>query len=285
MSNNDYYKMDEHPPLRKFAYIGRREDFLKRMRYLASFAEEENWEYDDPNNTDPLSQKYGVLYQYIMHTFTKALEDGLIEITDTHAIFNTGLFSRRDQQEIYMLFEKNKFNPESKVQYLPEWYFSNFYISPAHEIPQNLRSKLPDYVDYFKDCPEHMFFDPKLHVEISMKHILENMDRLPQQLQQMGEEFVTQFINVGWVTMKKRIQRNNRLVVPQYFNKKIMYLAPLKFLDGYIPLAIERHESSYRINTAFTPGMAYCNARLLMKPESNWLTNHNQAKNLIKTIA
>ncbi|PXC43252.1 hypothetical protein C9762_16605, partial [Listeria monocytogenes] len=29
----------------------------------------------------------------------------------------------------------------------------------------------------------------------------------------------------------------------------------------------------YRINTILTPGMAYCNARLIMKPESNWLNN------------
>lgn len=270
---NDCFRMEDYPPLRKFAYIGSREDFLKRMRYLASLAEEEIWEYVSPNHVDDLSKKYGVLYQYIQHTFSKALEDDMIVLTQTHAIFNTGLFSRKGAQEIYMLFEKNKYTPRHEGMWVPDWFFTNFFVSSANEIPRNVRSKLPDYVDYFRHCPEDMYFDPDLHIEISMQHILDNINRLPRELQQLGETIVSQFIYDGSSSMKKRIKRNNRLVIPQYYNKKIMYLAPLRFGDRNIPLAIEKNGNTYRINTAFTPDIAYCNARLLMKPESNWLMN------------
>ncbi len=52
-----------------------------------------------------------------------------------------------------------------------------------------------------------------------------------------------------------------------------MYLAPLMIGKEVVPVAIERNDDTYRINTILTPGMAYCNARLVMKPESNWLKN------------
>ena len=76
---------------------------------------------------------------------------------------------------------------------------------------------------------------------------------------------------------KKRIRRNMRLVIPQFYNNQIMYLLPIQ-----IPIDDEKFETmalaveltstkQYRANTIFTKAMAYEKARLLMKPESNWL--------------
>ena len=77
---------------------------------------------------------------------------------------------------------------------------------------------------------------------------------------------------------KKRIKRNMRLVVPQFYNGSIMYLLPLSipFEDDKVvtfALAVERFKNKYRANTIFTLDMAYGKARLLMRPESNWLLN------------
>ena len=76
---------------------------------------------------------------------------------------------------------------------------------------------------------------------------------------------------------KKRINRNLRLVVPQYYRKQIMYLMPIDIPISdekkvTMALAVELTKSKqYRANTIFTKEMAYEKARLLMKPESNWL--------------
>lgn len=276
--DDNYNKMDEHPPLRTFAYIGTREQFLKKIHYLAQLAEEENWSYDDPAHLDSLSQKYGVLYQYIQHTFAKAKEDNLVVTTENYAIFNTGLFSRIGQKEIYMLFSKNKFvqvlDEKGQNKQIPEWFFNSFFISSAHEIPTELRAVLPPYINYFSGNEVLMYFDPTLPIDGNIEHIVEdNFDRLPFQLQSLDVTIINQIIESGKDSMLKRVKRNNRLVVPQYYNKKIMYLAPLKFGNEYIPLAIEKHDKTYRINTILTQGMAYCNARLITKPESNWLIN------------
>ena len=43
-------------------------------------------------------------------------------------------------------------------------------------------------------------------------------------------------------------------------------------LDGYLmSVAVEEINGRYRVNTIFTLEMAYKNARLLMKPEADWL--------------
>lgn len=267
MSQNrgNYNKMAPVPPLKTFSSLG---NFNNKLYYLANhLAETEDWYYDNPNLDKEEFKKTGVLYQYIHHTFSKSLEDGKVIQTNSHAIMNTGLLTTSGE-EIFMLFAKNT-RPNEQ-----EWFFDSFYRSSAHEIPENMRGSLPEHIDYFLDQPELNYFDIKMPIFYNMDHIVrDNFERLPISLRQLDIQLIVSIMSASAENMKKRILRNNRLVVPQYYNKKIMYLAPLKFGSDTIPLAIEKHEQSYRVNTIFTPGMAYCNARLVMKPESNWLNN------------
>ena len=41
-------------------------------------------------------------------------------------------------------------------------------------------------------------------------------------------------------------------------------------------VAVEKINERYRVNTIFTLEMAYKNAKLLMKPEADWLTSITQ---------
>lgn len=267
VKENDYYLLDKYPPLRIYAFIGLNEQFIAKLKYLATLAEPENWYYANPNRErDEAYDSVAVLYQYIMHTFSKAQDDNKIVESDTHAIFNTGLLTVNGE-EIYMLFEMNE-------RETPKWYLSNFLKESAHEIPQDLRNKLPDHVDYFAQNNEAAYFDSSLPIIGSFDHIVnDNFERLPEVLKTLPHNMVSDYLNGSIEVMRKRILRNNRLVVPQYYNKKITYLVPLKIGDETIPLALERHDSTYRINTILTNGMAYCNARLVMKQESDWLLN------------
>lgn len=75
---------------------------------------------------------------------------------------------------------------------------------------------------------------------------------------------------------QQRIKRNMRLAIPQFYKNKIMFLVPLNIPVGEntyetMALAVEKINNQYRANTIFTKEIAYEKARLLMKPESNWL--------------
>lgn len=269
---NKYNQMEEFPPLRKYAYIGSRKDFMRKLKYLASQAEPECWYYDNPSYSLDEEKEYAVLYSYIFHTFSKAQDENKIYETENHSIFNTGLLTKLGE-ELYMLFEKNN-RYENDPENNSKWYFKIFVKSSDHDIPQEMRAHLPEHIDYFESCPSDLYFDTKLKITNNLEHILiENRDRLPELAQSFPDEILSQIIGSAEAQMKKRILRNNRLVVPQYYNKKIMYLAPLMIGNEIVPIAIERNGDTYRINTILTPGMAYCNARLIMKPESNWLKN------------
>lgn len=256
--------MDDVAPLKRFSVLG---NFNDKLLYLAEqLAEPENWHYENPKITAK-QKKYGVLFQYIYHTFSKNQDEGNLVIEDGFCIMNTGLLTTSGE-EIFMLFSENTRAGEQ------EWFFNSFYRASDRKIPESMRGKLPRHIDYFDGNPEDMYFNPRLTLLYNMEHIIkDNYERLPASLRQLDDSLLVSVLNSQAEQMKKRILRNNRLVVPQYYGKTIMYLAPLKFGKDVVPLAIEKNKNSYRINTILTPGMAYCNARLIMKPESNWLQN------------
>jgi len=275
MMNEKYYKMPTTPPLKKYAFLG---NFLSKLGYLSSLAEHENWRYDAPNAITEEQKNLSVLYQYIFHTFSKAQEENYIVESETHAIMNTGLLTQNGE-EIYMLFVRNSIPDAQK------WYFSSFFRESAHEIPEGLRASLPNHIDYFKDKPEDMYFNVSFPILANMDHIItDQFERVPNEIRVLGRETVNMVVGSAFEYMKKKILRNNRLVIPQYYNKQIMYLAPLQIGEVFIPLAIEKHSTTYRVNTIFTAGMAYCNARLIMKPESNWLINKESVNRENKKI-
>lgn len=274
--NLNYNVMSSQAPLSCFSSLP---GFLAKLNYLATrLAELEDWEYESGYTSESdtpelmrLRRKVGVLYQYIHHTFSKAQLESKIVFTDdrSFAIMNTGLLTT-SAEEIFMLFSKNTNTDDSR-----EYELAGFYRQSAHEIPVGLRAKLPSHIDYFENCPSDMYFNVNWEINANVEHIIrDNFHRLPETLKSIGDDqIIATTLNALMLTMKKRILRNNRLIVPQYYNHKIMYLAPLKYGNDIITLAIEKHEGTYRANTILTMGMAYCNARLIAKPESNWLVN------------
>jgi hypothetical protein len=129
----------------------------------------------------------------------------------------------------------------------------------------------PKIVSYF-DNPASLYFDPKKEIINNLDHILdENFMRFAQELQQKGKTYIRSLLLAAIELTKKRIQRNYRIAVPQYYQDNITYLLPLD-LDGYkMALVVACLNGRYRANTIFTLEMAYKNARLLMKPEADWL--------------
>ena len=76
--------------------------------------------------------------------------------------------------------------------------------------------------------------------------------------------------------MKKKVAANYKMAVPQYYSGKIQLLLPLCLVDPNKPdLALVVSKNSvgnyYQGHTCLTLEMAYNNARLNAKPESNWL--------------
>ncbi len=246
-----------------YAFCGASEGFAKMIDYLASIAEEEKWSFDDnaPNI---------ILHKYIKGTFKQCYAQGKILLSDdkSYSCFNTGLLTKNGN-DIVAMFSKNT---KADAQ---EWYMMGYKDITERQFLNTFNS-VPEIATYTENY-EQYYFNPNYPIVLSTDHILDdNWERI-KEIVPLSKSIVKGLL-VGVVEeSKKRVQRNLRLVIPQFYNNQIMYLLPIQIPvddDKYetMALAIELTATKqYRANTIFTKAMAYEKARLLMKPESNWL--------------
>ena len=247
----------------EFAFCGANEGYAKMLEYLASIAEPEKWTFD-PNNPN------SVLFKYLGGTFKQCyLQDKILYSYDgKNACFNTGLLTKNGNDIVAVFTKNNKENAQ-------EWYLQGFRDITERNF-LNIFDKVPSIATY-TDNYEELYFNPNYPIIISTDHILDdNWERIHEVIPL--SKTIVKGLLVGVVEeTKKKIHRNMRLVIPQFYNGKIMYLMPIQIPiddDKYetMALAVELTcTNQYRANTIFTKSMAYEKARLLMKPESNWL--------------
>lgn len=232
------------------------------LEFLSNIAESEEW-----SNAD---SSVGILFKYIAGTFKQCYnQDKILNTPDmNNCCFNTGLMTPNGN-DIVAVFEKNQ---RTNAQ---EWRLQGFR-DVTERIFMNMFTEVPQIATYTNNY-EEFYFNPNIPIVISSDHILDdNWDRIKEVIPLDKAVVKTLLIGVVEET-KKRIKRNMRLVVPQFYNNQIMYLMPIEIpiSDGQkevMALAVELTANNiYRANTIFTKAMAYEKARLLMKPESNWL--------------
>lgn len=85
-----------------------------------------------------------------------------------------------------------------------------------------------------------------------------------------------QLFNGAIETAKRMLEANYKTAIPQFYRGKIQLLVPICLQAPNKPdLALTcvktEDKSKYLGRTCLTLEMAYNNARLIAKPESNWL--------------
>lgn len=256
-------QIEEEMYLQKFAFCGTQEGFMRSIDALAKMAEEEVWTInpEEPNS---------VLFKYILGTFKQCyIQNKILYAHDqSHCCFNTGLLTPNGN-DILCVFRKNDWENAQP------WALK-FFADKTERRYMDLFSEIPNLATYTENF-EEFYFNPDYEIIISTDHILDdNWERISAVVPL--DKPIVKSLLVGVIEEAKiKIKRNIRLVVPQYYHNEIMYLLPIRIPipnNQYVTmaLAIELTQSNkYRANTIFTKEMAYEKARLLMKPESNWL--------------
>ena len=217
---------------------------------LSKIANSEIW----TNSTYP---NKGILANYIVKTYDKLTSEKKITIGQDYALFNTGLFNKYYDQ-IYA------YQSRAKISFLTGYELGKIGIKER-----------PERANYFEK-PELLLFDWHYPIDVHYTHILDddkNRQRLPQEF--LDSDNKINIINGALDTMKKKVSANYKLAIPQYYEGKIQLLLPLCLLSDNKPdiaIAVTKMEDSYQGHTCLTLDMAYNNARLIAKPESNWLS-------------
>jgi hypothetical protein len=269
-----------------------------RLHDLSVLAEPERWTYVRV----PAPVQLPILDSYIRHTFARLSEQDRIQTTSTAACFNTGLLTP-SQEQIYGVFNvaqrfdhRQLVGPGNKKWFLKGWARAGDRLLTG--FPQ-----LPALPTYWDD-PGDLIFNPALQVELNLDHIIrDNLNRFPEELggklgrdgvpteedltsededreQQSSIEEVRVPLalrNALEGAMKHSIrlaQRSYRVAVPQFHRGHVQLLLPLYMRDADtvdLALTMEKHGDWYRGATVLYPDWAYRHARLLARPNSEWL--------------
>jgi len=237
-------------------------DYNARIKELAEKALPEKWNFEDEND-------YSILKNYLKYTFNKLQDENKVIETDTYCAFNTGLFSHY-YEPIYVYGEINKNTSENASR----WYFKGF--KDEYELGSlDILEKFPERADYFSD-PSRLVFNWHLKVNKNYRHILDDLStsqRLPDSIKNSNIPLET--LKGVIDTAVQRVIANYKLAVPHYYCNKIQLMIPLCFNNTKTPdvaLVLDRMKGNYyQAVTCLDLKMAYMDARLIAKPESDWL--------------
>lgn len=216
---------------------------------LSKKAHTENWS----NKTYPNN---GILTNYIVKTYDKLTDEKKIIIGTNYALFNTGLFTKY-YEPIYA------YQSGTEISFLTAYELGGIGITER-----------PERANYF-ESPDLLLFDWHYTIDVHYPHILEdkgNQKRIPKEV--LESKNIVNTLDGAINKMKKKVSANYKLAIPQYYEGKIQLLLPLCLADDDIPdlaLVVPKTNNVYRGHTCLTLDMAYNNARLIAKPESNWL--------------
>lgn len=289
--------------LLQWAWMG---DFRQVISDLKSIALKERWYYKNQNPTYP----FPILSKYLTYTFFRlSKENGKIKTNEQYAAFNTGLVNNL-YEPIYALFEKNRVQGRQDW-YFHEFCISGvgkagkILASNFNPLPERAQFfNNPAELIYDSNAPEpqmnwnHIILDnvSRLPMEFleenkpagflfrdtnSMNTIEKNQyyQSLAEAIENDSKKFraiKNRFADSLSLALK-RVQWNFKTAIPMYYpsNNKMSLLLPLSLIDDDVidlALVAEKTQSgSYLGHTILPLAWAYSNARLITRPDSDWL--------------
>lgn len=135
-------------------------------------------------------------------------------------------------------------------------------------------SKLGEIASYIDD-PSDLIYDIKLELRTNIDHIIQdNKSRFPTPFNGMDNYLLSNILHGTIEDAKRRVKRNYKTAIPQYYSGKLQLLLPLCLqskANADLALVIEKEKGVYRASTCLTLDMAINNARLIAKPDDEWL--------------
>lgn len=234
-------------------------DYERKIERLAAICPEK-WSFG-------VSSDNTILKNYVEHTFSKLQEEDNILEEEEYALFNTGLYTTY-YEPIFAYFVKNK-NPDRQ-----RWFLDGFYTS--YQLGMMGIVSLPPRANYFEN-PADLVFDTNCDIVPQYPHIFgdpENFLRIPEAIRESSNK--TMLFDGAIKRAKYMIDANYKTAVPQYYKGKIQLLIPICLVSESVPdlaLVVSKNSAGnqYLGHTCLTLDMAYNNARLIAKPNSEWL--------------
>ncbi|WP_460939124.1 DUF3825 domain-containing protein [Spirosoma humi] len=269
---------DTRSGLEKFAAF---RDWDKDIEDLAkNHAQPEDGDWDYISNK---TGRHPVLESYITYTFARLHKEEKIKYALINekgrdlkfACFNTGLATIK-QEDIFAYFEhKDNFpgnrHTDSYIKQ-PAWVFKCFDRESNRTM--NYFAEKPELANYFQNAAE-LIYESSRRLIPDFEHILDDREkRFPAVFRDLSKPQQVERVKSAIDSALTRIRRNYKTAIPQFYSDSIQLLLPLCISTAEttdVALVVAREGEVYRANTVLPLDWAYNNARLLAKPDREWL--------------
>ncbi|MFT8636589.1 MAG: DUF3825 domain-containing protein [Pseudoclavibacter sp.] len=242
-----------------------RRAWAEPLAVLAELAEDEDW-----TGAAPGGAQLPILDRYVRATYHRLVAEDKIATSDggAFAALNTGLLTPY-AEEIFGLFARND-HPGAQP-----WKFVRWATESDRDILANFPAP-PRMAVYIRSTAD-LVYDVDRPIKLAYEHIIgDNLGRFPRELAEHPVQ-ARQALDAAVAFTLKRARRNYKTIVPQWY-------AHFEEPGFFLPLALTGRDAAdlalvvsavgdgvYRGNTVFTLDMAYLPARLVARPDSDWL--------------
>lgn len=242
------------------------------------YCEDESWDYIQHS-----TGKVPILVSYLDQTCKRIIEEDKLVLGKSsdgkeYAYFNTGL-ADRFQSEVFAFFEKNHYYKETENWSIaiPKWHFLEFNTEKSRYRRFFIGRTTAEIASYFGPGTR-LVLDPEdlKTAKPNWGHLYNRKNRIAvDNIKEMTEMDFHYAIEDSIDLAYKRIKRNYKTAIPQFYSHEIQFLVPFYSrtdrVNALAAMVIRKNESIYEISTLLTLDQAYNNARLLAKPDREWL--------------
>jgi hypothetical protein len=224
------------------------------------------------------------LRNYLNYTFKRLveLENGepgryFIQSTEGSSItFNTGLQNAHGS-DLLAIFDRYQPKLNGPLRSSPDWVFKGCFAPNDRHFHSRFGINVPDIAWYSTDSRDFIF-DTGYGLE---KEVFDHLfDRAKERagLPNAPDEVVRNYLRGAMENLIPKIRRNYKIAIPVYYveERRMQLLLPFHSASNVNDTScflVERDDTlkMYRLKTIFDLDQAYFSARLITRPDKDWL--------------
>lgn len=223
------------------------------------------------------------LRNYLNYTFTRllTLEQSnpgnffLYSADDDWVCFNTGL-QNNHAVDLIAIFQRYR-NKGDGNTVKPDWVYKGCFPSNDNYVRVRFSTSVPEIAWYSMDSKDFVFDTSYTLDKDSFDHLF---DRAKERsgLSNASDEVVRNYLRGAIENLVPKIRRNYKVAIPIYYveEKRMQLLLPFASASSTEDVScflVERNDStkSYGLKTIFDLDQAYFAARLITRPDKDWL--------------
>lgn len=194
----------------------------------------------------------------------------------TRVCFNTGL-QNHHLSDILATFQKSKNSPTNPSKAIADWVYRGSYAPNDDGYRKYFSPDFPEIAWYSMDSRDYVF-DVSYRLERDTFDHLFDRAKERAGLPNAPDEGIRNYLRGTIDGLVPKIRRNYKVAIPVYYVKerRMQLLLPFPSVgnkDEYASFLVERDDNAkaYRLKTIFDLDQAYFSARLITRPDQEWL--------------